>query len=392
MLARKVDSRAMREVNRSIIYDLIQKATQVSRTELAKLSSLTKPTVSASVEDLLTEGVVVEVGFSKSEPTGGRRARLLEFNPDSAAYVGMRIGVRSTTLSLADGLGRVIAHREIETLSTSADACLLQGKEVLDQLLQQSGTPPDRVAALGIAIGGLIESDTGLCRYCPHLNFSDFPLRTRAETIFQLPVVVSNITDAAALAESKIGSQESEQNFVWIYVGTGIGAAVYSEGQLLRGHRGFVGEIGFCKQSLAGPSVEEQASGRALLLLAEARRQESEALQLVNGPLHIRSIILAAETGDPLCIKLIQNAGRALGLSVSHLVNIMNPGQVVLGGGIIEQSELYFQEARSTIVELALGPEVVPVVRTALPGRCVSAGSIYQAMDHAVRSVRLVAS
>ena len=107
-LSRKVDSRAMREVNRSIILDLIRAGSQLSRTELAKRSELTKPTVSAIVEELISEGMVHEVGFSKSEPTGGRRARLLEFNPDCAAYAGVRLGVNAITVALSDGLGRVL--------------------------------------------------------------------------------------------------------------------------------------------------------------------------------------------------------------------------------------------------------------------------------------------
>ncbi len=392
MLDKKVDSRAMREVNRSILFDLIRNATQISRTELARLSSLTKPTVSAIVEELLAEGIVVEVGFSKSEPTGGRRARLLEFNPDSAAYVGIRIGVGSTTVSLADGLGRVIVDTELRTDYSSLDACLAQQRSALDRLLVRAGIPANRLAAVGIALGGLVESGTGRCVYARHLQFKDEPVRTRAEALFEVPVVVSNITDAAALAEAKIGTQSSEQNFAWVYAGTGIGAALYSEGQLLRGHRGFIGEIGFCRSSISGQTLEELASGRALLERANQRRADSEALQLVQGPLSLKSVLLGAETHDPLCVELVQSAGQQLGIGVSHLVNIMNPGQVVLGGGLVEQSDLYFESARSAIRQLALAADELPVVRTALIGRCVSAGTIYQAMDHAVRSVRLVAS
>src|SRR6201990_2588481 len=93
----KVDSRAMREVNRSIVLDIIRRGGKVSRTDLAKRSTLTKPTVSAIVDDLIARGIVQEVGFGKTVATGGRRARLLEFNDASAAYLGVRFGVHTTT-------------------------------------------------------------------------------------------------------------------------------------------------------------------------------------------------------------------------------------------------------------------------------------------------------
>src|SRR5688500_13955026 len=108
----KVDSRAMREVNRSIVLDIIRRGGKVSRTDLAKRSTLTKPTVSAIVDDLIARGIVQEVGFGKTVATGGRRARLLEFNDASAAYLGLRFGVHTTTVAIADARGEVRAIKE----------------------------------------------------------------------------------------------------------------------------------------------------------------------------------------------------------------------------------------------------------------------------------------
>ena len=103
----KVDSRAMREINRSIVLDIIRKGGRISRTDLARRSALTKPTVSAIVEDLLARGIVQEVGYGKAVGSGGRRARLLEFNDASAAYLGFRFGVSTTSVGVADARGEL---------------------------------------------------------------------------------------------------------------------------------------------------------------------------------------------------------------------------------------------------------------------------------------------
>src|SRR6187399_2613660 len=112
----KVDSRAMREVNRSIVLDMIRRGGRISRTDLARSSQLTKPTVSAIVEDLIAGGVVQEVGYGKAVASGGRRARLLQFNDASAAYLGICFGVETTTVGLADARGEIRVRREVPTL------------------------------------------------------------------------------------------------------------------------------------------------------------------------------------------------------------------------------------------------------------------------------------
>src|SRR5215510_10616622 len=103
----KGDNRAIREVNRSIILDLVRRGGRISRTELARRSKLTKPTVSAIVDELIGEGIVREVGFGESVSGGGRPARLLEFNDASAAYLGIHFGVRATSVAVADARGTI---------------------------------------------------------------------------------------------------------------------------------------------------------------------------------------------------------------------------------------------------------------------------------------------
>src|ERR1044071_10244099 len=101
-MRRKVDNRGMREINRTIVLDIVRQSDRISRTDLARRSALTKPTVSAIVEELIRDGMVHEVGFSETASSGGRPARLLEFNRQSAAYLGIHFGVRTTSVAVAD--------------------------------------------------------------------------------------------------------------------------------------------------------------------------------------------------------------------------------------------------------------------------------------------------
>ncbi|HSC88834.1 MAG TPA: ROK family transcriptional regulator [Polyangiaceae bacterium] len=383
---RKVDSRAMREVNKSIILDLIRSRDRVSRTELARTSSLTKPTVSTIVEELIAEGIVHEVGFSKSEPTGGRRARLIEFNPSSAAYVGIRFGVGSLTLALADGLGRVLGREETEQIHGDPRAALERAALLLARLLALHDIPRARVQAVGVAVGGLVETDTGRVVLSPNLGWEDVPLRQMVAERFGVPAVVANVTDAAAFAEARLGVARGVRDFVWIYVGTGIGSGIFAGGALFRGRSGFAGEIGFCRVAADGPILEQVASGRAIV---ERMRARDPRLPAGTGS---AEVLRLAEEGNELARAVTSEAGAALGLQVAHLVNIMNPELVVLGGGVVEASSAFVDAVRAAVEEQVLGPERVPVITTALAGESVTTGAVMLAMDHAVQSVRIVST
>lgn len=379
----------MREVNRSIIYDLIRQSGDISRTDLARASSLTKPTVSTIVEELLAEGIVSEVGFSKSEPTGGRRARLLRFNPDASAYIGVRFGVKSTSVILANGLGEVTEQREIPTIVGDPERAVTSAREVQRELLKAHGIPEKRVQFVGVAVGGLVELSTGSVILSPNLDWQvKVPLRDLVSRVFGAPAVVFNVTEAAAVAEARHGAAREKKNFVWVYAGTGIGSSIVADGQNFRGSSGFAGEIGFCRMSAGGPVLEEIASGR--VIVDAARRRAGEGHGKLSQDIRIEDVLRLAEEGDPICTEIVSEAGTALGLGVAHLVNIVNPELVVLGGGVAEKSPLFVRAVDAAVKLQALGPEVVPVVATELKGRAVSLGTVLLAMDNAVRSVRIV--
>ena len=106
MVARpKIDRQVMRAHNRAVVLDAVRRSGPLARTEVARRTSLAKPTVSAIVDELLAEGLVLEVGVGKSTAAGGRPPTYLDLDVTRDAYVGVHIGVYETTVALADGRG-----------------------------------------------------------------------------------------------------------------------------------------------------------------------------------------------------------------------------------------------------------------------------------------------
>jgi predicted NBD/HSP70 family sugar kinase len=397
----KVDSRAMREVNRSIVLDIIRRGGRVSRTDLARRSSLTKPTVSAIVEDLIARGIVQEVGYGKTVASGGRRARLLEFNDHSAAYLGIRFGESRISVGIADARGEMRATSETSAIRGDASRSMVEALKLVDQVVEASGLPRERLQAVGVTVPGLVDQASGEVALAPSLDWRNVPIRALAQQEFGLPVVVSNVTNAGAIAEGRVGAARGLRSFVWVYVGNGIGAGIIIDGQVFPGSRGYSGTIGHCPIVVGGPEcvcglkgcLEALASASAITNAARAAMAGGEASSLSEAShLDVRAIIQAASAGDALAARVLQGAGEYLGIGISYLMNLLNPQMIVVGGGMVEGSNHLIDSVRASTAKHTLNHETVKIVPSALGDQGALVGAVLSAMDLSVRSYRVVAT
>ena len=398
----KGDNRAIREVNRSLVLDLVRASERISRTELARRTKLTKPTVSAIVDELVASGIVREVGFGASVAGGGRPARLLEFNDDSAAYLGIRVGARTTSVGVADARGAIRQVRGRPTVYGSPARSIKAVRALAGELLQTAKIPRGRVEGAGVAAPGLVDHESGVCVLAPNVGWRDAPLREALTEELGVPVVVHNITHAAAVAEGRVGAARGARSYVWVWVGSGIGAGAVMDGQLFLGQRGFSGEIGHCPVSEDGPvcgcgrrgCLETLASGAAIARAAEAALAGKDATSLrdVSGPIRAAAVTAAAAAGDAVARRIMATIGEHLGRGISYLLNILNPAMVVLGGPIPAASgAALLDPVRASVARHALVPEGIDVVPSALGDRADLIGAVLLAMDQTVRNYRIVA-
>ncbi len=398
----KGDNQAIREVNRSIILDLVRRAGRVSRTELARRSRLTKPTVSTIIDEFIADGTVREVGLGESLSGGGRPARLLEFNDASAAYLGIHFGVRATRVAVADARGVIRVVRGRPSLRHAAARASKVVRSMVHEALQAAKIPWARVAAAGATVPGLVDQETGVCVLAPNLDWRDVPVRDALQDELRMPVVVNNITQASAVAEGRVGAARGVRSYVWLYVGSGVGAGIVVDGRLFHGQSGFSGEIGHCPVSDDGPPcgcgrrgcLETVASTMAIIRAAEEAigGKQATRLQQVEGPLSMAALAAAAVQGDAVAKRILGQASEHLGRGISFLLNILNPEMIVLGGPVIEAGEPFLREVRASVVRHALLPRGVAIVPSTLGDRAELTGSVLLAEERTVRSYRIVGS
>jgi predicted NBD/HSP70 family sugar kinase len=397
----KVGHQSMRRVNRSVVLDLLRDADSISRPELARRSGLTKPTVAAIVEDLIREDIVRELGFSDSAGAGGRPARLLEFNADSSVYVGVEFGVEETLVAVADGRGAI---RSVVTSPAvrNPERAMAGVAELVGNALKQSRFPRARVQAVGASVPGLVDQTTGQCRLAPNLGWKEFPLRSELERALRRPVVVTNITQTAAIAEGRLGAARGVGSFIWLYLGSGVGSGIVLKGRPFTGTRGFAGEIGHCRISDKdvpcgcgkGGHLESFASKNAVIAAAQraAREHPSSRLGQLAPIGDLAPLFEAAREGDRAANAVLAKLGDDIAKGISFLVNVIDPQMIVLGGSVGTAGPALLEHVSRALAKHALLPDPIRVVQSSLGGRAALIGSVLLAMQIATPSYRLVAA
>lgn len=389
----KVDGRAMREMNRALLLGMIRRERAISRTDLARRSSLTKPTVSAIIDELLHEGLVRETGFDESLTKRGRRARLLELDGDAAAYVGVNFGVRDTAIGIADALGELRAVWHGESFPGEPEKALAELRPMINAALAQAKVPRSRVTSIGVSCAGLVDQRTGACLLAPNLGWRNVPVRAAIHEALGVPVVVHNKTQAGAAAEGRFGAARGVRSFVWIFVSHGVGAGIVLDGQIFFGSTGYSGEIGHCVVLEEGPlcgcgrrgCLETVASDLAIPRAAQAAARGSEAtiLRHIAGPIDTRAVALAAREGDGAARRIFADVGKYLGVGISYLVNLFDPELVVLSGAVTEVGDTLLDAVRASLAAHAVAPNEVRVVASTIAPDLLLRGSILLAMEAA---------
>jgi len=400
---RGADHAVMRELNRSLVLDLLKQNSPISRAAIAKLTALAKPTVSTIVDDLVSEGLVREIGVGKTRSIGGRPPILLEFNERSHFLIGVEIGVKHSTIALADAQGAELARSELVMSPTKPAETLRTIANEIRRTMRGAGAPLGRLAAIGIVVPGLVDANTATCLLAPNIGWHDVPVRDLLARSFQrVPIFVHNTVDPANVAESLEGAGEGTGDIAMLWASTGVGAGLLFNGRVFGGHGGISGEIGHCyvpggtERCNCGKigCLETIASGPSVARAAKQAIKAGRKTSL-KGKRQLTSVEVAAAAaeGDALALEVLADAGSALGIAASWMVNLFNPELVLIGGGLSGAGEPLIGPLEAALRKHALpqAMERVIGVRTAsLGGDAAVRGAVLLARQQSESYYRVV--
>jgi predicted NBD/HSP70 family sugar kinase len=381
----------MRHMNRVIVLRAVRTAGPMSRADIARVTGLSKPTVTNIVEDLKVRGLVRPSNGSALGPAGGRRGPLCEFSADLRMVLGVDIGGHEIRVALANLHGEIVANSRRysgPTGSRRPEQVLRTVKELADGLLAQAGSSPDRLLAVGVGTPGVVSSD-GVVTLAPQLDkWEGLNLRVATEDLFGCRAHVEREVTLSLLAEQWKGAAQDATDALFIQIGVGIGAALLLDGRIYRGADGSAGELGMMPLPTGSPPVlvpgfgpfESACGGSALAwqgARAAAAHGGSALRKLAGGDpsaVTAETVFAAAADGDRVASGIVERALDVLAIGVAGLVCVLNPGVVILGGGLAHAGD---QVLEPLVRQLAvLTPFPPKVVLSSLGKESVTVGAV----------------
>lgn len=369
---------SMRAANQRRVVNLLRGGTDVwTQAELARAAGLAPATVSTIVRELARQGLVL------SEPGSGRRGSSVRLSPSAGAVAGVVFGHSHLSVALGDLTGRILDQRRREYAADDHVAALAQASDLLGEL--HGGTVEFRTLALGLPAP--IQDDM-VSSAAIFPGWEGVNARRVAEERFGVPVHVENDANLGALAEHRLGAGRGYDSSVFIKTSSGVGAGIVIGDELFQGAGGTAGEIGHITLDDQGPAC--RCGKRGCL---EAYTSTPFVQQLLDGQLagtvDVDTVVAAARGGNVAARRALEEAGMHLGRGVANIVNILNPGLVVIGGDMARAGDLLLDPTRIGLRRYALDPVAnTPVVASELG----SGASLFGAVLLAAERTELVAA
>lgn len=360
------DTELIRAINRFHVLDTIRRFEPISRSEIGERTQLSRTTVSAIITALLDEGVIYYDEAETTSPTKSTVARgrprvLLRMNPNAAYVVGAKLSMHQVSITVtnlrADPLSCLVLPVRTWRLGAALIADLLE--DGIRAAVVQAGITMAQIAGVGVGLPGFIDSVAGISHWSPILAAEPkaVPFAKMLSDRLGVSAVIENDANLVALAERWFGHGQGVDNFVIVTVEAGIGMGLFINGDLYRGHHGMGTEFGHSKIDRQGPLCRcgqhgcVEAFTADYAILREARKivdlpptEDEPSIEAA-----VCEVTRLAREGHEGLRAVFRNAGEILGLGIANLVNVIDPGKVIISGAGMRAADLLEPSVRAAV-------------------------------------------
>ena len=363
-----------RERKNVSILEAIKRYGPISRTDISKLTKLNIVTVSNYVNNFIEQGLVIEKGLDIS--SGGRRPTIVVLNPKSSYVVGVDLGVFHVRTVLADLEGSVVAHSRAGRPKDTADHVVTTLTEEIEKTISSSGVDPKKIRGIQIGASGVIDREVGTIRCTEGVASIYVPITSLLQDRFKMPAKLEHDVTTAAYGEWSLGAGTDVDIMLFMYSGVGCGMII--NGEIYHGISGTAGEVSIKDQLDIGDvwigNISALKPWAAHLGIPDEARDTlgkggmSKISELVHGNLEkitLETVFEAVKSGDKVALEIVQRAGERLGVRVAFLINLLNPGAVVIGGGVEAAGPVLIESIKKMVrmcafEEMANAVKIVP--------------------------------
>ncbi|AFZ66788.1 ROK family transcriptional regulator [Deinococcus peraridilitoris] len=324
------DQGFLKLLNRTAIVNVVRAHPGIARVEIAARTGLTKMTVGGLVGDLVQEGWLRE-GETHARQGAGRPAQALYPNGAVHALLGVEVGVGYLNLVVTDICGGVLQRHFKPYHPSTPEKAAEDVARMIRQVLQAHALQGRTLQGVGLAVPGLVNSQHSTVNVAPNLGWHDVPflaLVRRSLPDLSDVWVLENEANAAAIGEYAFRAGEKPALLVQLMLGRGVGCGVMIDGRILRGPRGYAGEVGHTVLRPDGPRCRCGNHGCAELYVSE-RALSLGLTDNESAELTIEEIISRVEQGGR---PALDTAGRHLGVLMANLLFTFNPSHLIVGG------------------------------------------------------------
>ncbi|MEI5101062.1 ROK family transcriptional regulator [Streptomyces sp. PmtG] len=363
---------------------LLRTGAAATRADIARMTGLARSTVSQRVDALIAHGFVAEDADGGS--TGGRPPRRLRLRTREHAVAGVDLGASHCRVALMDIGGETLALREDRLAIADGPGSVLGHVErTLRALLAETDREAAALRSIGVGVPGPVEFSTGRPVDPPIMpGWHQYPIPEFFADRFGVRALVDNDVNVMALAEQRRAFPDTRY-LLYIKVGTGIGCGIVADGRLHRGAQGTAGDIGHirvagleepCRCGNSG-CLEAVAGGAAL-----ARRLSTLGLEAASGS----DVVRLVKSGHQDAVRMVREAGRAVGEVLAGLVNFFNPDAVVVGGALAAVHDQLLAGVREAVYRRShpLATHVLRIEPSHTGENAAAVGAGILAVEHAL--------
>lgn len=353
---RRATAPLLKELNERTVLEAIRGGAPISRAEIARRTGISKPTVSLALRALVEGGLVRETSPQPGRPHYG--ALFFEPVPEAALVLALDIGARFVRGALADIAGNVRVRQDAPLPRDSSMTTIDAAASVCAALVDAAGDGAKRIDGAVVGVPGVVAPDdtVTLATNVPGVEERGFARDLRAA--LDVPVRLENDINLAALGEQSRGVARGVADFLFLSIGTGMGAGLVLRSELHRGRNGAAGELDYAFVGV-GPDVDPAAPAFAALTAGLAAAHEGDTTLLP--PYDPRDVFAAARTGDPLAQRVVAEEARRIALHVLPVAAVADVELVVLGGGLGANGDLLLEPIRARLADTLPFPPRVEV-------------------------------
>jgi predicted NBD/HSP70 family sugar kinase len=322
----------IKNLNTACILNSIREKELISRAEIARQTGLTPATVTNITSELLELGLIFEKSHGAS--SGGRKPVLLKINVEKCFFGGLHISSRFIETAVTDIEVNIIYS---EKRQFKKDIHSKEAMQIAIEMLEkaQNNAPQKKLTGIGVCVHGLVHSDEGVLIFAPNLGWENVHIVDVLHTKFKIPIFVENDVQAMTLAENGCGLAKNISDFVYLYIGSGIGGGIMLHNELYKGYGGFAGEFGHTTIMPDGPECTCGNKGCLQSLASESAviANYSKAKNL-DESIDFDEILKEVKNNDTIAICEINKCARYIGIEVGNIINMFSPSLIVINGNI----------------------------------------------------------